>query len=107
MADLRLRGTKTVVIDPRFTPDAAKADVWLPIRPGTDVAMGLGWVRYIMDTGSYDGKWCKEWTNLPFLVNEETKLLYHADELGLGDNPTMSFGTTPRTLLLLWAIPPI
>ncbi len=86
MADLRLRGTKTVVIDPRFTPDAAKADVWLPIRPGTDVAMGLGWVRYIMDTKSYDEQWCKGWTNLPFLINEETKLLYHADELGLGDN---------------------
>ena len=86
MADLRERGCKTVVIDPRFTPDAARADIWLPIRPGTDVAMGLGWVNYIMANKLYDEAWCKEWTNLPFLVNEETKLLYHADELGLGDH---------------------
>ncbi|MDD5806828.1 MAG: molybdopterin-dependent oxidoreductase [Eggerthellales bacterium] len=85
MADLRERGTKTVVIDPRFTPDAAKADVWLPIRPGTDVAMGLGWVNYIMSNKLYDETWCKQWTNLPFLINEETKLLYHADELGIGE----------------------
>lgn len=85
MADLRERGTKTVVIDPRLTPDAAHADVWLPIRPGTDVAMGLGWVNYIMSNKLYDEDWCLRWTNLPFLVNEETKLLYHADELGLGD----------------------
>ena len=85
MVNLRERGTKTVVIDPRFTPDAARADVWLPIRPGTDVAMGLGWVNYIMENKLYDENWCLEWTNLPFLVNEKTKLLYHADELGLGE----------------------
>ena len=84
MANLRERGTKTVAIDPRFTPDAARADVWLPIRPGTDVAMGLCWVNYIMENKLYDEQWCLEWTNLPFLVNEETKLLYHADELGIG-----------------------
>ena len=83
--DLRMKGTKTVVIDPRFTPDAAKADVWLPVRPGTDVAMGLGWVNYIMANKLYNEEWCNKWTNLPFLINEETKLLYHADELGLGE----------------------
>ena len=32
---LRAKGVKTVVVDPRLTPDAAKADIWLPIRPGT------------------------------------------------------------------------
>ena len=38
VVELRAAGTKTVVIDPRYTPDAARADVWLPVRPGTDVA---------------------------------------------------------------------
>lgn len=37
VVDLRAKGVKTVVIDPRFTPDAAKADAWLPVRPGSDV----------------------------------------------------------------------
>ena len=84
--DLRMKGMKTVVVDPRFTPDAAKADVWLPIRPGTDVAMMNGWIKYIIDNELYDRDWCLKWTNLPFLINEETMLLYHADELGLGDH---------------------
>lgn len=84
--DLRMKGMKTVVVDPRFTPDAAKADVWLPIRPGTDVAMMNGWIKYIIDNNLYDRDWCLKWTNLPFLINEETMLLYHADELGLGDH---------------------
>lgn len=85
MSELRTLGTKTVVIDPRFTPDAAHADVWLPVRPGTDVAMGLGWINYIITNKLYDADFVREWTNMPFLINEETKLLYHADELGLGE----------------------
>ena len=44
LSDLRAKGVKTVSIDPRFVPDAAKADVWLPIRPGTDVALMLCWI---------------------------------------------------------------
>jgi len=83
--ELRLMGTKTVVIDPRFTPDAAKADVWLPIRPGTDIAMMNGWIKYIIDNKLYDNDFVMKWTNLPYLINESTMLLYHANELGLGD----------------------
>ncbi len=37
-----------MVVDPRLTPDAAKADVWLPVRPGSDVALMLAWIRYIL-----------------------------------------------------------
>lgn len=39
MADARMRGMKLVVIDPVMTAAAAKADEWLPIRPGTDAAL--------------------------------------------------------------------
>jgi anaerobic selenocysteine-containing dehydrogenase len=82
--NLRMKGMKTVVIDPRFTPDAAKADVWLSIRPGTDIAMMNAWINYILENRLYDEEWCLKWTNLPYLINEETMLLYRAEELGLG-----------------------
>lgn len=84
LTNLRANGTKTVVIDPRFTPDAAKANVWLPIRPGTDVALLLAWVKYILDNKLYDQEFCMKWTNLPFLVNPDTLYTYKADELGIG-----------------------
>lgn len=84
LANLRANGCKTVVIDPRFTPDASKADVWLPIRPGTDVALMLAWIRYILDNELYDEEFVMKWTNLPYLINEETKLTYRASELGIG-----------------------
>ena len=73
LADLRAKGVKSVVIDPRMTPDAAKADIWLQIRPGTDVAMQLTWIRYMLENGLYDRDFVLKWTNLPYLVNAETK----------------------------------
>jgi len=80
VVDLRAKGVKTVVIDPRFTPDAAKADVWLPIRPGTDVALQLSWIRYILEHKLYDAEFVMKWTNLPYLVDVETKMLLRAEK---------------------------
>lgn len=80
VVELRRRGVKTVVIDPRFTPDAAKADVWLPIRPGTDVALMLAWIRYILENKLYDRDFLLRWSNLPFLVDTETGMLLRQEE---------------------------
>ncbi|MBR2836682.1 MAG: molybdopterin-dependent oxidoreductase [Coriobacteriales bacterium] len=82
MADLRNGfGCKTVVVDPHFSPDAAKADVWLPLRPGTDTALVLCWWRYLIENKLYDEQFVKYWTNLPFLINPETRLPYLAEEV--------------------------
>ena len=74
VAELSANGCKTIVVDPRFNADAAKADVWLPIKPGTDMAMMLGWMKYIIDNELYAKipgyeNFCEQWTNLPFLVD--------------------------------------
>lgn len=76
VVDLRAKGVKTVVIDPRLTADAAKADVWLPIRPGTDVALMLAWTRYIIENKLYNEEFVMKWTNLPYLVDADTKMLW-------------------------------
>ena len=81
MTDLRARGCKTVVIDPFFTADAAKANVWLPIKPGTDTALIMAWYRYIFENKLYDEEFTKYWTNLPFLIDPDTKLPVLAQEI--------------------------
>ncbi len=49
------RGMKIVVIDPRITPTASKlADLYLPIRPGTDGALALGMGKIIIERGWTD-----------------------------------------------------
>ncbi len=87
VVDLRAKGIKTVVVDPRLTPDAAKADVWLPIRPGTDVALMLAWVRYIIQNDLFDEEFVLKWTNLPYLVDTESKMFYRAEKSEKLDTP--------------------
>lgn len=58
-------GCKLIVIDPVFTRAASKADIWLPIRPGTDLALSLSWLNIIISEGLYDKEFVERWTNAP------------------------------------------
>lgn len=53
---------KLIYLDPRFTKTAAKADEWLPIRPGTDLAFVLAMLHVIVNDGLYDRQFVKEMT---------------------------------------------
>jgi anaerobic selenocysteine-containing dehydrogenase len=48
---IRARGGRLVVVDPRRTGTAARADEWLPIRPGTDAALLLAMVHTLFAEG--------------------------------------------------------
>ena len=47
----RDRGGKLIVIDPRMTPITRNADLYLPVRPGTDLALFLGMLHVILRDG--------------------------------------------------------
>jgi len=53
-------GAKLIVIDPRKSFMSDKAEVWLQIRPGTDAAMALGWLRVIIEEELYDREFVDE-----------------------------------------------
>lgn len=46
----------------------------------------LAWISHIIENDLYDHTFCRKWTNLPFLVHEDTRLTYRASELGLGSD---------------------
>jgi anaerobic selenocysteine-containing dehydrogenase len=81
MEELRALGCKTVVVDPNLSPDAAKATVWLRVRPASDGALILAWYRYIFENKLYDEEFTKAWTNLPFIVDPDTHLPLYAKEV--------------------------
>lgn len=54
-------GAKLIVVDPRKTYLAAKADLWLQIRPGTDAALALGMIDFIIGQGLYDKEFVERW----------------------------------------------
>lgn len=65
----RQNGTKVVVVDPREAETTKLADLWLAPRYGTDAALVLGMIRYLLSTGTYDAHFVSRWTDAPFLVD--------------------------------------
>ncbi len=71
-ADARVRGLKVVVIDPVGASAAAKADEWIPIRPGTDGALFLAMANVILnELGIYDAEFIKNHTNGIYLIDPQ------------------------------------
>jgi anaerobic selenocysteine-containing dehydrogenase len=56
------RGAKLIVVDPRGTALATRADHWLQVRPGTDAALALGMLHTIIQEGLYDKNFVSQWT---------------------------------------------
>ena len=60
---LKKRGGKLVVIDPRKTETASKADIHLPIRPGYDEILILNMLHVILREELWDKAFTAEWVN--------------------------------------------
>ena len=58
----RKAGAKVIVIDPRPIAETKTADIWLRVRPGTDVALALGMVNIIIKENLYDKEFVEKWT---------------------------------------------
>jgi len=84
----RNRGAKLVVVDPRFSAIAAKADLHLMIRPGTDTALLLGIINELINRGGYD---------IPFVGSEVN---------GFAPLRQQASRFDPETLFKLTGIPP-
>ncbi|HWP63445.1 MAG TPA: molybdopterin-dependent oxidoreductase [Candidatus Binatia bacterium] len=73
-------GAKLVVVDPVFSGTAAKADLHLRPRPGTDAALGLALARQILVDGLADLDFLRTYSDAPLLVRDDTgKRLREAD----------------------------
>ncbi|HAL30207.1 MAG TPA: molybdopterin dinucleotide-binding protein [Coriobacteriia bacterium] len=63
-------GGKLIVVDPRFSRSAAVADLYAPIRTGTDIAFYGGFFNYIMENGLYHEEYVKNYTNASYIVKD-------------------------------------
>jgi anaerobic selenocysteine-containing dehydrogenase len=54
------RGAKLVVVDPRRTPLARRADLHLAVRPGTDLPLALALIRWLFEQGRADLRFLAE-----------------------------------------------
>jgi anaerobic selenocysteine-containing dehydrogenase len=74
LLEAKERGAKIVAIKPTMEPDVALADVWVPVRPGTDAALVLAMLHVIIGERLYDAEFVEKWTyGFPELVNHVKK----------------------------------
>lgn len=71
---------KLIVVDPRRTSLAAKADVWLQPRPGSDGILAIGVLKAVVGNGWYDHKFVTNWT-LGFGELEKRLAQYSMEEI--------------------------
>lgn len=56
------RDVKLIVVDPRKTELSQRAELWLQLRPGSDLALALGMINVIVNEGLYDKTFVADWT---------------------------------------------
>jgi formate dehydrogenase major subunit len=61
---------RLVVVDPRYTRTASVADLYAPIRPGTDIAFLNGVMRFLLEKGAIQHDYVRAYTNASLIVKE-------------------------------------
>jgi formate dehydrogenase major subunit len=78
ITEAKERGAKFISVDPRFTRTSSKADIYAPLRSGTDIAFINGMIKYVLDDidrnpGNYNMTYITEYTNAAYLINSKFK----------------------------------
>jgi formate dehydrogenase major subunit len=66
----RERGAKLIHVDPRFTRTSAMADVYVPIRAGSDIAFLGGLISYVIEHDKWFREYVTHYTNAATIVSE-------------------------------------
>ncbi|MBP2644511.1 MAG: putative anaerobic dimethyl sulfoxide reductase, chain reductase precursor, partial [Firmicutes bacterium] len=61
LSRLKERGGKVVAVKPSVEPDVCKADIWVPLRPGTDAALALAMLYVVVNEELIDKEFVEKW----------------------------------------------
>src|SRR5258706_14974126 len=67
----KLRGATIIHVDPRFTRTSAVADLYAPIRAGSDIAFLGGLIHYVIEHEKYLRDYVVHYTNAATLIEED------------------------------------
>ncbi|MBO0747643.1 MAG: molybdopterin-dependent oxidoreductase, partial [Acidimicrobiaceae bacterium] len=68
--EARARGAKMLHVDPHFSRTSALADLFVPIRAGTDIAFLGGVINYVIENGKWFHDYVVRYTNAPVIIDE-------------------------------------
>ena len=84
LLEARYKGAEIVTIAPDVSPSSVHADLWVPVKPGCDAALGLSMANVILGEKLYDAAFLREQTDMPLLVREDTRRYLRASDLRQG-----------------------
>ncbi|MCJ2531065.1 MAG: molybdopterin-dependent oxidoreductase [Candidatus Thermoplasmatota archaeon] len=71
LLEAKEKGLKVIHIDPRLNSGGPFVDDWLPIKPGTDMALALAICHVLVEQGYIDTEYLTTYSNAPFLIQED------------------------------------
>jgi thiosulfate reductase/polysulfide reductase chain A len=92
------RGAKLLVVDPRFSTAASKANWWLPIRPGSDTALLLAWANVLIAENLYDKEYIDQYAIGFKELADHVKTFTPEWAEGLTDIPAAQIRETARAM---------
>jgi formate dehydrogenase major subunit len=71
VVEARERGCKVIHVDPRFTRTSASADIWAPLRAGTDILFLGGLIRYVIENKKWFHDYVVHYTNASTILRQD------------------------------------
>ncbi len=87
VVEAKERGARVVHVDPRFTRTSATADLYVPCRPGTDIAFLGGLINYVLTNEAEFRDYLVAYTNASHIIDEDVGLPQDLDGLFSGFDP--------------------
>ena len=81
------RGAKIIHVDPRFSRTSAVADIWAPLRAGSDVVFLGGLVNYVLQNGKEFREYMVNYTNASIIIGKDFQDTEDLDGLFSGWDP--------------------
>ena len=69
--EARERGATVIHVDPGFTRTSAVANIYVPIRAGSDIAFLGGVINYILQNNRHFHDYVVNYTNAPAIISDE------------------------------------
>ena len=115
ITEARYRGATIVSIAPDFNASSIHTDLWVPVAPGTDAALGLAMAQVMIAENLHDERFIREQTDFPLLVRKDTRKFLRESDLKVGgaddvfyvfDRASKEVSQAPKSTLSLGSLDP-
>jgi formate dehydrogenase major subunit len=85
----REHGATVIHVDPRYTRTSAMANLWVPIRPGSDIVFLGGMINFVLEHGREFREYVAHYTNAGVILRDDVQLPDELDGFFSGWNPEL------------------